>query len=383
MIDFSGYTRKSIQEDMLSQVPETIDTRQGSMIQTAVGPVAWYLEGLYMLLAQIQENAYPATAVGEYLDLIVQTRGIERKQATAAVREGSFDTEIPEGSFFKTINGASSLIFVSGKKLSASDGMFVYELTCTVPGAAGNSYTGALMPVTAISGLTSASIGKIREAGTEEESDSALRERYMATFDVTAFGGNISAYRNAILAIEGVGAVQVYPVWDGGGTVLCSILDDDLNPALPATVQNVQNTICPPEDGENVPSPDGYGMAPIGARVTITTATALTLNITCNVTLTAAAQGGTAAYQTQIEEKIQEYLDTVKETWGAPLKSHVIAYPVVVYISRIIYAILEIEDVVNVTDVKINGNDEDLVLTETAELQQIPVLGTVVLNDGQ
>lgn len=54
--------------------------------------------------------------------------------------------------------------------------------------------------------------------------------------------------------------MQVYPAWKGGGTVLCSILGDDLRPALPATVQKVQNIICPPEDGGSVPSADGYGI---------------------------------------------------------------------------------------------------------------------------
>ena len=70
MIDFSGYTRKAIQEDMLGQVPDDLDKRQGSMIQTAIGPVAWYLEGTYMILDQIQTNSNPQTAVGEALDLI-------------------------------------------------------------------------------------------------------------------------------------------------------------------------------------------------------------------------------------------------------------------------------------------------------------------------
>lgn len=61
MIDFSGYTRKAIQKEMLDQVDPNIDIREGSMIQTAIGPAAWYLEGVYMILKQIQDNAYPAT----------------------------------------------------------------------------------------------------------------------------------------------------------------------------------------------------------------------------------------------------------------------------------------------------------------------------------
>lgn len=379
MLDLSGYTQKEIEKAMLGQVDPNLDTREGSIIQTAIGPIAWYLEGTYMTLNQIQENSNPVTAVGEALDLIVVTRGITRNAARAAVRQGTFNVEIPAGSTFKTINGADSLIFVSGNLIS-HDADYIYELTCETPGVGGNSYTGPVLPVSAIAGLTSASIGTIITAGTDEETDEALRARYFASFGAQAFGGNIAAYRQAILAINGVGAVQVYPAWKGGGTVLCSILGADLKPALPAVVSEVQEIICPSEDGGNTPSPDGYGMAPIGAAVTITTATELTLNITCNIQFEGSVQDGVATYQTEIEEKISEYLHEVCGTWGEPLKTYTVSYPVMVYVARIIYAVLQISSVVNMTNVLINGSPNDLELTETAELQQIPVLGTVVIN---
>ena len=121
MIDFSGYTREAIQKEMLAQVDTGIDTREGSMIQTALGPAAWYLEGVYMILKQIQDNAYPDTAVGDSLDKIVQTRGLTRKRAVAAVRKGTFNTAVPSGAEFKTINGADSQIFVVGEKISGSE----------------------------------------------------------------------------------------------------------------------------------------------------------------------------------------------------------------------------------------------------------------------
>ncbi len=381
MIDFSRYTREAIQKEMLDQVDPSIDTREGSMIQTAIGPAAWYLEGIYMILKQIQDNAYPATAVGDSLDKIVQTRGLTRKQATAAVRKGTFNTAVPSGAEFKTINGADSQIFVVGEKISGSKTEYVYKMKCSDAGISGNSYVGNLLPITAVDGLTSAVLGDIITAGTEEETDDALRSRFYETFNVAAFGGNLSSYRNEILAIEGVGTVQVYPAWKGGGTVLCSILGDDLRPALPATVQKVQSIICPPEESGSTPSPDGYGIAPIGAAVTITTGTALTLNITCDIDFVETMLNGVETYQEQIKEKIQEYLDTLCKSWGDPLKSHQITYPVTVYVSRIIYAILTIPDVVNVSNVKINGASGDLKLTESAELQQVPVLGTVVIND--
>lgn len=380
MIDFSRYTREAIQKEMLDQVDPSIDTREGSMVQTSLGPTAWYLEGTYMALDQIQKNAYPATAVGASLDMIVQTRRLTRKQATAAVRKGTFNTAVPSGAEFKTINGADSQIFVVGEKISGSGTEYVYAMQCKDTGISGNNYSGNLLPITPVENLTSAVLGDIIMAGTEEETDEALRSRFYETFDVAAFGGNISSYKNEILSIEGVGAVQVYPAWKGGGTVLCSILGDDLRPALPATVQKVQNIICPPEDGSSVPSADGYGIAPIGAAVTITTGTALTLNITCDIDFVETMPNGVETYKNQIRQKIQEYLDTLCKAWGDAIKSHQITYAVTVYASRIIYSILTIQDVVNVSNVKINGVSGDLKLTETSALQQVPVLGTVVIN---
>lgn len=382
MIDFSGYTREQIQKEMLSQVPKTIDTRQGSIIQTAVGPVAWYLEGIYMLLEKIQQNAYAETAVGQALDYICEERGIFRKQAVAAVRQGTFDRMIPEGSTFKTINGANSVIFTSGQQMAVQGGKkkteYVYQLTCTTPGIIGNSYTGAILPITAIPGLTSAFIGEIVISGAEEEEDDSLRGRFMETFEAASFGGNIASYRNHILAIEGVGAVQVYPIWKGGGTVLCSILNSDLKPAETELIKRVQELVCPLEEGGSEPSENGYGIAPIGAQATIGTAEELILNLSCEIQFSAGTEA--SAYQSQVEEKIQEYIQSVCEEWGAPLKTRKVEYPAAVYIARIIAAILTIPEAVNVSNVMINGSGKDLILTETAELQQIPKLGKVEIN---
>lgn len=380
MIDFSGYTNAYIQQQMLTQVDDSIDKREGSMIQTAIGPVAWFLEGLFLMLDQIQKNAYASTAVGESLDYIVAERGLTRKAAVAAVRQGTFNREIPSGSAFRTIDGENSVIFMSGDLIS-SGSTYVYQMTCTTAGTAGNSYTGNILPITAITGLTLATIGEIITEGTDEETDTALRARYFETFDAQAFGGNIAAYRQAILAIEGVGAVQVYPAYNGGGTVLCSILDSNYTPATETLVGAVQAVICPSEDGQVEPSANGYGMAPIGAACKITTATNLTLNMSMTVSFDASVDNGVATYQTAIEDAINGYIRSVCETWGNPLSGQRVSYPVNIYVSRIIAAILTaVPAVVNVTNITINGAAGDLALTETAQLQQIPSLGTVTIN---
>lgn len=383
MIDFStGYSYREILDAMLGEVSDTLDKREGSLIQTALGPLAWYLEGLALTLAQVQRAAYAETAEGEDLDLLAATRGLTRQAAVAAVRQGSFNVAIPEGSLFRTVNGDSSVLFVSGEQISTSGGLYVYRMTCQTPGVIGNSYSGNITPVTAIAGLTTAVLGTIITEGADQESDNALRARYVASFDTAPYGGNISEYRQAILAIPGVGAVQVYPAnqYHGGGTALCSIVNADFGPASSALVKTVQDIICPPEDGQTAPSPNGYGIAPIGAAVDIVSATAVTINVSCRIIFASGVEDGLTSYGDEIRAAVAEYIHSVAEDWGKPLVSNRITYPVTVYASRIIYAILTIPEVASVADLTINGAAGDLALTETAALQQVPVLGEVTLN---
>ena len=383
MIDFStGYSYREILDAMLGQVDSGLDKREGSLIQTALGPLAWYLEGLALTLSNVQKAAYAETAEGEDLDLLAATRGLTRRAAVAAVRQGSFNVAIPEGSLFRTVNGDSSVLFVSGEQISTSGGLYVYRMTCQTPGVIGNSYSGNLTPVTAIAGLTTAVLGTIITEGADQESDAALRVRYVASFDTAPYGGNISEYRQAILAISGVGAVQIYPAnqYHGGGTALCSIVNADFGPASSALVKTVQDIICPPEDGQTAPSPNGYGIAPIGAAVDIVSATAVTINVSCRIIFASGVEDGLASYGDEIRAAVAEYIHSVAEDWGKALVSNRITYPVTVYASRIIYAILTIPEVASVADLTINGTSGDLTLTETAALQQVPVLGEVTLN---
>jgi hypothetical protein len=54
---------------------------------------------------------------------------------------------------------------------------------------------------------------------------------------------------------------------------------------------------------------------------------------------------------------------------------------VTIYAARLIYAILTVPQVVNVTGLTINGVSGDIVLTETAALQQVPEVGSVIIHD--
>ena len=376
MIDFSTQTYANLRAAMLAQIPATFDLRDTAPIPTAISPAAYALAGFYLTLNQVQQQAFIQTAVGDSLDMLAPLGGISRYPESAAVRLGVFNVSVPIGSRFSTINGSASINFTATATATVEDpqeGSFYFQLTAETPGAIGNEYTGAIVPITTIPGLTSAQITDILVPGDDVEPDSDLRSRLIDALNNHPFGGNIAAYRTEILAIDGVGAVQVYPTWNGGGTVKCSILGSDFLPASPQLVQNVQTAIDPPAQGL------GLGMAPIGAQVTIVAPTELTVNI--SATLTLSAGYSIPQIQSAVETAIEAYMLTVRQSWGNNVGTTNVEYAADVYVARVIAAILTVPGVVNATSVQLNGGTSDLILTETGTAQQVPVTGTVTLSE--
>lgn len=370
MIDFSQDTYQALRRQMLEQVPDSYDKRDTAPIPTALSPAAWALAGFYLSLDQVQRAAFIQTAVGESLDYLAVIGGLTRYPASAAVRLGVFNTAVPIGSRFSTINGADSINFAV---TAATDTANQYQLTAETAGSIGNEYTGPILPITTIPGLTSAQITTILVPGDDTETDDELRARLIAALNERPFGGNIASYRSYILGLDGVGAVQVYPTWNGGGTVKCSILGADFLPASSELVENVQNAVDPPPNQGL-----GLGMAPIGAQVTVAAPTALAVNVSAALTLAAGYEIGQV--QQPIEEAIGAYLLSVRQDWATNTSTSSVVYQANVYLARVTAAIVGVAGVVNATNVQLNGGTEDLVLTETGAAQQVPTLGTVTLS---
>ena len=377
MIDFTQETYQNILQAMLDRVPDTYDKRDTSPIPIALGPAAWAMEGFYLSLNQVQQAAFIQTAVGQSLDYLAVIGGLTRYPASAAVRLGVFNEAVSIGARFSTINGADSINFsvtAADTPEDPEEGFYYYQLTAETPGSIGNEYTGSILPITAIPGLTSAQITDILVPGDDTETDDALRQRLITALNERPFGGNIAAYREAINAIDGVGAVQVYPTWNGGGTVKCSVLGADFLPASAELVENVQNAIDPPPNQGL-----GLGMAPIGAQVTIVAPTALTVAVTATLTLSAGYDIGQV--QQPIQGAIEAYLLSVRQSWATNVSSNSVQYEANVYLARVTAAIVGVTGVVNATNVTLNGGSADLTLTETGTTQQVPTLGTVTLSE--
>lgn len=377
------YTYDYILTEALSKVPDNVDKREGSIIRDALSPCCYEAAKHILYLADIIEQTYIETANGLWLDGRVIEGGITRDPATYAKKLGVFKTQLDEpcqisiGQSFSTV-GDTILNYTAVQVYANEDGDVVpgsYIMQCNTVGSVGNSYIGRIVPNDYIEKLASAEITTLLYPGEEEESDDSLRERFLANLMKTAFGGNIAQYRQWAKKIPGIGGVQVYPVWAGGGTVKLSIIDTDYNSCSSEFCQTILEKFDPENSGGETGL--GLGIAPIGHKVTVSTPLPRTINVSGKITLLPGYKLETL--MPDIKASLENYLLSLREAWENSDDEN--NYSVTVYLGRINFAILNVKGVSSAYELKLNETDTDIKLTETSSLQEIPVLGTVSLDE--
>lgn len=377
------YTYDYILTEALSKVPDNVDKREGSIIRDALSPCCYEAAKHILYLADIIEQTYIETANGLWLDGRVIEGGVTRDPATYAKKLGVFKTQLDEpcqisiGQSFSTV-GDTILNYTAVQVYTNEDGDVVpgsYVMQCNTVGSVGNSYIGRIVPNDYIEKLASAEITTLLYPGEEEESDDSLRERFLANLIKTAFGGNIAQYRQWAKEISGIGGVQVYPVWAGGGTVKLSIIDTDYNSCSSEFCQTILEKFDPENSGGETGL--GLGIAPIGHKVKVSTPLPRTINVSGKITLLPGYKLETLL--PQIKLALEEYLLSLRQAWENSDDEN--NYSVIVYLGRINFAILNVKGVSSAYELQLNGTDTDIRLTETSSLQEIPVLGTVSLDE--
>lgn len=376
------YTFAYLMSLALSYVPDSVDKREGSVIYDALGPACHVLALAFMELKNVYADTFADTATGEALDLRTEERYIVRQSATKSIRRADFrDADgsamnIPIGSRFSTVSSTSPINYEVTSEYK-EDGVVVagaYELTCEVSGVIGNSYSGELISISFIQGLAAATLSTILVPGEDEETDEELRARYFESIKNQAFGGNIAQYKQELSKIEGIGQVQVYPVWNGPGTVKCSIVGPDNAPVSDDFILRVKEEVDP-QDLIGT-SGTGLGIAPIGHDVTISTPQLLSINVGCSITIDGSYAEDTV--RASIVEAISNYIDTIRAKWSQSDSFN--RYYLSVYRSQIMVAVLSVPGVLNATDITLNGQDEDIYIQQSGNVQYMATLGEVNIN---
>ncbi|WP_283606481.1 baseplate J/gp47 family protein [Faecalispora anaeroviscerum] len=350
--------------EMLDNIPDNlknqVDTREGSIIYTALAPVAAQLVEQQYYADNIQNATMPDTAQGDDLTRRCAEHGINRYPATSAIRKGLFTAadgspmDVPEGSKL----GADGIIYTVSSRISSG----TYQLQCQQAGIIGNSYFGALLPIDNIAGLGTATLSEVLTAGEEQESDDELRARFYKEINEQPFGGNIADYEQQILKISGVGAVKVFPTPnDEGGKVQCVIVAPENKPASESLIQTVQLMIDPEPHGK------GYGLAPIGHCVTVSTVSEFPVDVSASLALKTGVE--ISGIQASVEAAIKEYLASLAFQDS------------IIRTSRVEAAILSVNGIADVSGTLLNGSAGNITLSSAFDNYQIPVAGSVTITE--
>lgn len=343
-----------IMNRMLESVPDTVDKREGSIIYDALAPAAAELVKCYMELDVVMDETFVDTASLQYLMLRCKERGVAIQGETAAVIEGVFTPSTVELSAGLRFN-CDEVNYTITEKISAGH----YKLEAETLGTVGNKYTGLLLPIQTVNGLETAQIAAVLIPAEDGDTTDTLREKYYASIDGEAFGGNVADYREKVNAITGVGGTKVYPVWNGGGTVKLTIIASDFTAPSTELISKVQTAIDPEQNhGE------GLGLAPIGHSVTVTGAKYADIAITANVTF--ASGWNWENGKSQIVSAANAYLDELCKAWAD-------SETTVVRISQIETHLLTADCVVDVDGTTVNGDTKNIELAA----DEIPRLKTI------
>lgn len=359
---------------MLDNVPNDIDKREGSIIYDSVAPAAMVSAQQSLSLATIIRETYIKTAQGEFLDYRAVEHGTNRYAATNTEVKARFNDDdgkpvnVEVGDRFASI--AESPIFYTVIKAN-DDG--TAEMQAEEAGTSANSYLGQVLPVTPNDNLAWAEIIEITIPARDAENDEHLRARLLNHNSWVAYGGNVADYLDMTSKIHDVGATQVYPTWDGPGTVKLVILNNDLMPASSTLVKKVKEEIDPEES-----TTQGYGLAPIDHRVTVTAPETFKVDIAMNVTIVDSVN--IDSIRANIKTSLEEFFKSLRRDWSTINATVGRGYSMIIYRSKILSRVMMLEGVANATMPRLNGKDEDLQLVFNNTTSQLPVLGEVTVN---
>lgn len=400
---YENMTYEALLKRALSRVPTGIDKREGSMVMNGVAPSMAEIAQLYIGLDFVFTATYLATAPREYLIKRAADRNMAPYPASAAVFRAEFNIEVPEGTRFS----CDDLNFVVNGLIDEDEpgDWIAHRVTCETPGAAANSYSGTLIPIEYVDGLTHAELIGVLIPGDDVEDTEVFRQRVLDSFHSLAFGGNQADYVEKVMAMDGVKAVKVHPVWNDdidpaslipdetvqewytetiealsgaaadwltavytaainkkltvGGAVKLVLMAS--NNAAPSTtlIDTVQTAVDPTQNAG-----EGLGLAPIGHVVNVTGVTPVSVNITLN--LTYASGWNWEAVQSYVEAVIDDYFEELASTWAS---SDYLTVRISQIESRILSGCAAM--ITDIGGTQINGEEANLVL----DADSIPVRG--------
>lgn len=371
-IEIEEKTELDISAELLSYVPDKYQKNVGYFhwdLMLALGKV---FVKLWNRLRYLSRFVADITTL-DYEDLvkfIYQRSGIIAKTETNAkgqIKVVSGSGLISAGSIFETPDG---LQFQSIEDVTISEGES-FNAECLLTGEVGNVPAGTITKIPAtIQGIISITNDMPFSGGYEKESKQSLIERYYTKLRQPISSGNIYHYKSWALECTGVGKVKVKPLWNGDNTVKVIIADSNNECASNELVNTVQKYIDPytlDNNGKKLGWGCGNGQAPIGAYCTVESAIKKEINIAVKIKLKV---GETKENVTKnIQNEVKQYLKTT-----------VFADNAYVSYAKVNSAIINAEGVEDCTDLQINNNTNNIIITENDTSCELAILNNLTIE---
>lgn len=293
---------------------------------------------------QQYKAAFAQTSWGEYLTMRAAEHGVFRKAAVKAIGKVTVQGTgtVPAGSVFATATGINFIAQAETKVDKQAD----IEVEAQQAGTAGNVAENLITVIPmSIPGISSVNNAEATHDGFDEETDEDLYERLDFKVKQPATSGNPNQYKEWAMSVEGVGKALIKRLWNGNGTVKVIITDSNNQPASEELQQKVFDYI--------------EEQRPIGATVTVTAPTPISINIS----LTPLKGGGDIE---GIKAAVNEYF--LSDTFDGTTVSYAQIGKTILLSPKTLISDYE--------DLTINGGIENITVTD----EQMPIAGEVVLN---
>lgn len=212
--------------------------------------LAAQLYSLWVQAGWLQNQCFPQTATGTYLDRHAEVRGLRRRDAAQAAgvirfavnKATAVELTIAEGTVCSTPAGVE--FRTTEAAVLPAGSLSVDVPVCAVKaGVSGNVPAGSIVSmVHAPVGISTCINPERFSGGVDAESDAELRSRVLLSYKRLPNGANAAYYEAQAMEVEGVAAVVVLPKNRGIGTVDVVIVSEN-GVAEDALVQAVQDRL--------------------------------------------------------------------------------------------------------------------------------------------
>ena len=339
-------TYENIKQRILNNIQTDIDKREGSFTQNLISPLSQELAKFYIEQEDLVHMAFVRNGFFNSLDDKCWAYGIDRKIGTSAVGEVTFEgadgTSISNG----TVIYHNDLYYVVLNDADISNGKADLIVEAYEMGKKYNVIRNTEFALKEnIQGVTRVYAKEDFKGGTDTETDEELRDRYFDTIKKSYTSGNVAHYEAWTTEVSGVGLCKVYPLKNGNGTVEVVITNSNMLGASSELIESVKANI--------------EEKRPIGANVSVVSATEKAINITANITL--ASGYSVEEVKSEFTNKVTEYLKDIS------FKSSYVSN------ARLGNLLLDTNGVFDYTEFKINNLSTNIALSDI----EVPKLGTI------